>query len=225
MDYYFVAANDRVLAIVAGDRTLKLSLKKHWLGKGLTKTQAALVFLEFVSGVEFDHEQLSWRKLRRTFDRHPEVEGLLTNNPPLERPIAHKRFFSLDSAPVEMWLRKVFGEYRRYLPPFVSCLKQDWETWSGERWVNADIPRSINGQATAAQNTHALICLTVQERADIKAKALQAEAVAKLEEMVQQGIQTTRGQSGSGDPWLEMVQQSQVSGVVQQVNPQYDSRG
>lgn len=225
---YFIAADKRTLVAVSQAGQFAVTLKRHWFSKGLTRTQAALALLEFLSGTEFDREQKSWRKLRRTFDRHPEVAGVLMNDPPLAEPIIHKGFFSLDSASVEMWLREVFGEYREYLPPFVSVLQQDWQTWTGERWVHAQVPRSVRAQAIAAQNTHALISEMVGQKAEAKAQALQAQASAKLEEMVQQAKQAAwadQAQAGMASPvWSNSVQALSGSRVAAGVNPLYDPR-
>jgi hypothetical protein len=225
---YFIAADKRTLVAVSQTGEFAVTLKRHWFSKGLTRTQAALAFVEFLSGAEFDQEQKSWRKLRRTFNRHPEVAGVLMNDPPLQDPIAHKRFFSLDSASVEMWLREVFGEYRQHLPPFVAALQQDWQTWTGERWVHAQIPRPARAQAKAAQSTHALISETVEKKAEAKAQALQIEATAKLEEMVQQAKQAVwadQAQAGLASPvWSNSAQALSSSGVAARINPLYDPR-
>lgn len=186
---YFIAADDRTLTVLCRGQVFSVTLKRHWFDKGLTRTQAALAFLEFLSNVQFSRDQKSWRKLRRVIDREPEVAEILFNDPPVQDPLLHQKFFSLDSASVEMWLREVFGVYRKHLPPVVCSLQQDWQTWTLERWTNASIPTATRAQALAAQSTHLLIAQMVDEKAQAKAQQLQSEAAAKLNEMVQQAQQ------------------------------------
>lgn len=217
---YFIAADDRTLAALCRGQVFSVTLKRHWFDKGLTRTQAALAFLEFLSGIEFSRDQKSWRKLRRVIDREPEVAGILFNDPPVQDPLLHQKFFSLDSASVEMWLREVFGVYRKHLPPIVHSLQQDWETWTLERWTNASIPKATKAQALAAQNTHLLIAQMVEEKAQAKAQQLQAEATAKLNEMVQQAQQATwmdAAQTGAVPPVWSDRQQGGSVGVLAEV--------
>jgi hypothetical protein len=223
---YFMAADKRTLVAICQGVAFSATLKVHWFSKGLTRTQAALAFLEFLSGVEFDRDQKSWRKLRRVLDREPEVAGVLFNNPPIEDPIVREKFYSLDSASVEMWLREVFGVYRKHLPPFVSSLQQDWETWTLERWTNVSVPGAVKAQAATALRIHSLIGQMVEEKAQAKAQKMQAEAAATLEEMVkrsQQTIWAEQAQAGAASQVWSEVQRPSTGPVLAPVfNSHYD---
>lgn len=196
---YFLATDGHTLSIISNGNTLTITLKKHWLSKGVTRTQAALALIEFLSGVEFDRDQKSWRKLRRTVNREPDIAAVLFNDPPMQNPIVHQKFFSLDSAAVEMWLRDVFGLYRSHLPPYVASLQQDWECWTTERWGNTAVAKSPKIQVAAAASVHQLIGAMVAEKAEAKARQLQEEATATLNAMVQQAQQAVRAEQAQAD--------------------------
>jgi hypothetical protein len=223
---YFLATDGHTLSIIGNGNTLAVTLKKHWLSKGVTRTQAALALIEFLSGVEFDRDQKSWRKLRRTVNREPDVAAILFNDPPTQDPIVHQKFFSLDNAAVEMWLREVFGVYRVHLPPYVASLQQDWECWTTERWSNTVISKSPKAQAAAAASVHQLIGAMVAEKAEAKARQLQEEATATLNAMVQQAQQAAwadQAQAGTANQvWSNIGRPSSGPVLAPTYNRHYD---
>jgi hypothetical protein len=219
---YFLATDGRTLNVIGSGNALTITLKKHWFSKGVTRTQAALALIEFLSGVEFDRDQKSWRKLRRVVNREPEVAAILFNDPPTADPIIHQKFFSLDSAAVEMWLREVFGLYRSNLPPYVASLQQDWECWTAERWGNTTIAKSPKTQAAAAAGVHELIGTMVAEKAEAKARQLQEEATATLNAMVQQAQQAVWAEQAQADMAPQVWSDSRRSSTGPVLAPAFD---
>ena len=192
---FFAAANARSIVIIRVDSSGKPShpttfartLKKHPLSKGVTRTQAAIDLLEWLSMTHLEADQKTWRKLPRVLDREPEIAGILFNDPPSDYPIAHYEIHSLDSCSVELWLRNVFGVYRKHLPPIIFSLPQDYQTWTTHRWYQeTPIPSHLSKQVEAAIETHEAIKMAVEHRSRQQQtqvlQATQAEAARMMAE-------------------------------------------
>lgn len=164
---YYLAANDRTLAILRSDGfVMTLTLKKRPWSKGFTKPQAAVELMSLL-GNRSERKLDRFDNLDTVLRLDARLSSLFFNEPPQQVPIAHAMFFSLDSTSVENWLRKVFGSYRDCLPPIVSSLQQELENWTGLRWkTNKDIPipGDLLEQAELTKQTHIGIWDFVAER-------------------------------------------------------------
>ena len=153
---YYIAADEHTLVIAAFNRPpLRLPLKKHLFAKGLTKAQASIHLLEYLSGFGEYGRVPWWQSIKQLLRQDYKIGGLFFNDPPRNEPIVHSRLYSLNSTDVEIWLRKVFGEYRNCLPPIVNALQQEYENWLGDRWrTNSNIPSEPLVQASLAAEVH-----------------------------------------------------------------------
>ena len=152
---YYLAANDRTLAVLRSDGLrVSITLKSHPFSKGLTKAQAAVSLMALI-GNRGQRVIGRFEALDLALKSDDRLSGLFFNDPPQDAPIVRAWLFSLDCTSVENWLRKVFGDYRDCLPPVVSSLQQQWETWTGTRWiVNAKITEIPSDQVELAIQTH-----------------------------------------------------------------------
>ena len=163
---YYLAANDRTLAVTGpSGYILTFTLKSHPFSKGLTKAQAAIRLMQVLDGRVPWEEAKPRQSLKKVLASNTDLAGLFYNNPPQEIPIAHATLFSLDTTTVEIWLRKVFGEFRWCLPPIVRSIQQEFETWTALRWTTyEDISKDPQTQVKTAGEVHLIIGDMVQER-------------------------------------------------------------
>ena len=162
----------------ANGTTLKLKLKVFPWSKGLTKTDAALRLMEFITGDRLDHDSKPWGDLRRVLKRDESAASMFFNNPPRNEPVQAYLFYSLDSTSAENWLRLVFGVYRASLPAIVRSIQQEYETWTNLPWREGDetdINPNPAQQVDQAMKTTAMIGDEIQKRS--QANAAQQSAI------------------------------------------------
>ena len=125
--------------------------------QGQTK-EAAISLTSFLAQVPNDEPSSYQRSIGKAMGRRDVLCSAFYNDPPTSHPLIHREFFSLDTTSVEIWLRRVFGGYRSFLPPVTASIQQHYQCWLRERWRDRDtVATKLVRQVEEAEQTHDLI--------------------------------------------------------------------